>query len=95
MAGALFHTAVFIFIIVDMGLAGARGGVISGVTRNSGHMDKYPSRASPPPFRSLPTPYWSIPIRAKKFRFDSILATESIFFDSIRYANLINLPLVH
>jgi len=31
----------------------------------------------------------------KKFRFDSILATESIFFDSIRFGNLINLPLVH
>ena len=29
----------------------------------------------------------------KKFRFDSILATESIF--SIRFGNLINLPLVH
>jgi len=28
-------------------------------------------------------------------RFDSILATESIFFDSIRFANLINLPLLH
>ena len=28
-------------------------------------------------------------------RFDSILATESIFFDSIRFGNLINLPLVH
>ena len=26
-------------------------------------------------------------------RFDSILATESIFFDSIRFGNLINLPL--
>ena len=26
----------------------------------------------------------------KKFRFDSILATESIFFDSIRFGNLIN-----
>jgi len=31
----------------------------------------------------------------KKFRFDSILATEWIFFVSIRFANLINLPLVH
>jgi len=31
----------------------------------------------------------------KKFRFDSILATESIFFDSIRFGSLINLPLVH
>ena len=29
----------------------------------------------------------------KKFRFDSILVTESIF--SIRFANLINLPLLH
>jgi len=29
----------------------------------------------------------------KKFRFDSILATESIFL--IRFVNLINLPLVH
>ena len=29
----------------------------------------------------------------KKFRFDSILATESIF--SIRFGNMINLPLVH
>jgi len=29
----------------------------------------------------------------KKFRFDSILAAESIF--SIRFGNLINLPLVH
>ena len=29
----------------------------------------------------------------KKFRFDSILAIESIF--SIRFGNLINLPLVH
>jgi len=28
-------------------------------------------------------------------RFDSILVTESIFFDSIRFANLINLPLLH
>ena len=31
--------------------------------------------------------------RQKKFRFDSILTTESIF--SIRFGNLINLPLVH
>ena len=30
---------------------------------------------------------YSIPIRAKKFRFDSILATESIFFDSIRQSD--------
>ena len=37
----------------------------------------------------------SIPILAKKFRFYSILATESIFFDSIRFGNLINLQLVH
>jgi len=29
----------------------------------------------------------------KKFRFDSILAIESIF--SIRFGNLINLPLIH
>ena len=29
----------------------------------------------------------------KKFRFDSILAIDSIF--SIRFSNLINLPLVH
>ena len=28
-------------------------------------------------------------------QFDSILAAESIFFDSIRFANLINLPLLH
>ena len=28
-------------------------------------------------------------------RFDSILVTESIFFYSIRFANLINLPLLH
>ena len=28
-------------------------------------------------------------------RLDSILATESIFFDSIRFGNLINLPFVH
>ena len=32
-------------------------------------------------------------IRAKKFLFDSILATESIF--SIRFANLINMSLLH
>ena len=32
----------------------------------------------------------------KKFRFDSILATEQMFFlDSVRFGNLINLPLVH
>jgi len=41
---------------------------------------------------------WPAAIRAfqfgqKKFLFDSILATESIFF-SIRFGNLINLPLV-
>jgi len=30
---------------------------------------------------------YSIPIRAKKFRFDSILAAESIFFDSIRQSD--------
>ena len=39
-----------------------------------------------------------VTIRAFQFvqkNFDSILATESIFFDSIRFANLINLLLVH
>jgi len=39
--------------------------------------------------------YRAFQFRQKKFRFDSILAIESIFFDSIRFGNLINLPLVH
>ena len=49
------------------------------------------------PRRAAATAHYSIPIRAKKvsIRFDSIFATESIFFDSIRFGNLINLPLVH
>ena len=44
---------------------------------------------------------WQVLVRAfqfgqkKSFRFNSILATESIFFYSIRFGNLINLPLVH
>jgi len=48
-----------------------------------------------PRTQTTPTRTRAFQFGQKKFLFDSILATESIFFDSIRFSNLINLPLVH
>jgi len=62
------------------------------VSQNTPEMITLPGDKSHESFRQV-TYMWSIPIRAKKFRFNSILSTESIF--SIRFGNLINLPLVH